>query len=86
MAARERMRLTDRAVARLRLRLRDREYTVWDNHVAGLGVRVRPSGGRSYILLENAGGRSRRVSLGSVSLKTVAEARRECHVLLSVEY
>ena len=71
------MRLTDRAVARLRLR--DREYTVWDNHVAGLGVRVRPSGGRSYILLENAGGRSRRVSLGSVSLKTVAEARRECH-------
>ena len=77
MAARERMRLTDRAVARLRLR--DREYTVWDNHVAGLGVRVRPSGGRSYILLENAGGRSRRVSLGSVSLKTVAEARRECH-------
>ncbi len=57
---------------------REREYTVWDNHVAGLGVRVRPSGGRSYILLKNAGGRSRRVSLGPVSLKTVAEVRREC--------
>ena len=77
MAGRERMRLTDRAIARLRPR--EREYTVWDNHVAGLGVRVRPSGGRSYILLENAGGRSRRVSLGPVSLMTVAEVRRECH-------
>ena len=77
MAGRERMRLTDRAVARLRPR--EREYSVWDNHVAGLGVRVRPTGGRSYVLLEDAGGRSRRVSLGPVSLKTVAEARRECH-------
>ena len=47
--------------------------------VAGLGVRVRPTGGRSYVLLEDAGGRTRRVSLGPVSLKSVAEARRECH-------
>ena len=77
MAARERMRLTDRAVARLRPRAR--EYTMWDSLVAGLGVRVRLTGGRSYVLLEKVGGGSRRVSLGSVSLKTVAEARRECH-------
>lgn len=77
MAGRERMRLTDRAIARLRLR--EREYTVWDNHLVGLGVRVRPTGGRSYVLLEDTGGRSRRVSLGPVSLKTVAEVRRECH-------
>ena len=77
MAARERMRLTDRAVARLRPR--EREYTMWDSLVAGLGVRVRLTGGRSYVLLEKVGGGSRRVSLGSVSLKTVAEARRECH-------
>ena len=71
------MRLTDRAIARLRPR--EREYTVWDNHFVGLGVRVRPTGGRSYVLLEDTGGRSRRVSLGPVSLKTVAEVRRECH-------
>ena len=77
MVGRERMRLTDRAIARLRPR--EREYTVWDNHVAGLGVRVRPSGGRSYVLLEDIGGRSKRVPLGPVSLKTVAEVRRECH-------
>ena len=71
------MRLADAAIARLRPR--EREYTVWDNHFVGLGVRVRPTGGRSYVLLEDTGGRSRRVSLGPVSLKTVAEVRRECH-------
>ena len=77
MPARERIRFTDRAIARLRSRTR--EYTIWDSLVAGLGVRVRPTGGRSYVLLEDAGGRTRRVSLGPVSLKSVAEARRECH-------
>ena len=71
------MRLTDRAIARLRPR--EQEYTVWDNQFIGLGVRVRPTGGRSYVLLEDTGGRSRRVSLGPMSLKTVAEVRRECH-------
>ena len=71
------MRLTDRAIARLRPR--EQEYTVWDNQFVGLGVRVRPTGGRTYVLLEDTGGRSRRVSLGPVSLKTVAEVRRECH-------
>ena len=77
MAGRERMRLADAAIARFRPR--EREYTVWDSLVAGLGVRVRPSGGQSYVLLEDAGGRTRRVSLGPVLLKSVAEARRECH-------
>ena len=72
----ERIRLTDAAVARLRPR--EREYTVWDIRVPGLGVRVRPSGGRSYVLLRDAGGRSGRVSIGPVSTMTVAEARQEC--------
>ena len=71
------MRLTDRGIARFRPR--DREYTVWDSQCVGLGVRVRPTGARSYVLLENTAGRSRRVSLGTVSLKTVAEIRWECH-------
>ena len=70
------MRLTDAVIARLRPR--EREYTVWDSRVAGLGVRVRPSGGQSYVLLYEAGGRSSRVSLGRVSTKSIAEARREC--------
>ena len=77
MASTSRMRLTDRAIARLRPR--EREYTIWDSQLPGLGIRVRPTGGRSYVLLEDTAGRSKRVSLGPVSLKTVVEARRECH-------
>ena len=77
MAARERMKLTDAAIARLRPR--EREYTVWDTRAAGLGVRVRPSGGRSYVLLLDAGGRTKRVSLGPVGVKGLEEVRRECH-------
>ena len=76
MPARERGRLTDTALARLRPR--EREYAVWDSRVPGLGVRVRPTGGKSWVMLEDAGGSSRRVSLGPVSTMTVAEARRVC--------
>ena len=76
MAAKERMRLTDGSIARLRSR--EREYTIWDSRVSGFGVRVRPSGGRSYVLLCDAGGRSSRVSLGPVSTMSTARARREC--------
>ena len=77
MAAGTRMKLTDAAVARLRPR--EREYAVWDNRVTRLGVRVRPTGGRSWVLLLDAGGRTKRVSLGPVSTKSVAEARQEAH-------
>ena len=77
MTGRERMKLTDAAIARLRPR--EREYTVWDSRVAGLGVRVRPSGGKSYVLLQDMGGRSKRVSLGPVGVKSPEDIRRQCH-------
>ena len=77
MTHRKRMKLSDAGIARLRPR--EREYTVWDSRMTGLGVRVRPSGGKSYVLLLEMGGRSRRLSLGPVSARTVAEARQECH-------
>ena len=67
-----RTRLTDARIAALRPR--EREYTVWDERVSGLGVRVRPSGHRSYVFLRDG----RRASLGPAALKTVDEVRREC--------
>ena len=76
-----RTRLTDAHIARLRPR--DREYTVWDTRVAGLGVRVRPSGSASFVLLRKAQGRTRRVSLGPTASKGVDEVRRACHALLA---
>lgn len=71
-----RRRLTDAAVARLRPEAR--EYTVWDRSAPGLGVRVRPTGGKSYVLLRATPAGSRRVSLGAVETMGVEEARREC--------
>ena len=77
MPARNRRKLTDAAIAGLRAG--KREYTVWDRSVPGLGVRVRPTGGKTYVLLEEIEGRTKRISLGPVSTMTVAEARRSCH-------
>ena len=77
MAGMKRMRLNDAAIGRLRPR--EREYTVWDSRVAGLGVRVRPAGGRSYVLLQHVGGRTKRVSLGPVPSRGIEAVRRECH-------
>ena len=77
MANRKHAKLVDAGIARLRPR--EREYTIWDSRMTGLGVRVRPSGGKSYVLLLETDGRSRRLSLGLVSARTVAEIRRECH-------
>ncbi|MDE0697250.1 MAG: tyrosine-type recombinase/integrase [Boseongicola sp.] len=76
MAARKRIRLTDAGIARLRPGTR--EFTVWDSRVPGLGVRVRPNGGRSYVVIRTVEGRTRRVSLGSVASMGVDEARHEC--------
>ena len=79
MAGKSRARLTDASIARLRPR--EREYTVWDLRLPGLGVRVRTTGARTFVLLRDAGGRSRRVSLGPVGARTVEEIRREAHAV-----
>ena len=80
MVAQRRIRLTDSAIARLRACAR--EYTVWDSRLPGFGVRVRPSGGASYILLRKIEGRSRRVSLGPITSQSVEHTRRRCYVLM----
>ena len=72
-----RTKLTDTLVRRLKPG--NREYTVRDTLGPGLGVRVQPSGGRSYVLFREG----MKVSLGSVTLKTVREARSESHTLMT---
>lgn len=71
-----RMRLSDRNVALLRAS--KSEYTVWDTRVTGLGVRVRPSGHRTFIYLDSRDGSPKRRTLGQTTLMTVEEARAGC--------
>lgn len=81
MAGKRCLRLTDAPIARLRSDAR--EYTVWHTRTPGLGVRVRPTGGKSFILLHKTDGRSRRTSLGPAALRSVDAVRRDCHALIA---
>ena len=71
-----RIRLSDTVVGRQKPE--PAEYTVWDTRIAGLGVRVRPSGSQAFVYLEpSAGGKpARRFTLGATGTLTVDEARR----------
>ncbi len=72
----KRRRLTDANVARLKPAAR--EYTIWDTRPAGLGVRVRPSGHRSFVYCRKGEDGVRRITLGPAALMGVEEARAEC--------
>ena len=69
-----RKRLTDAGIARLRPEAL--EYTVWDTRIAGLGVRVRPSGYRTFVYHRKVGGKVRKTSFGSTAVHRVEEARK----------
>src|SRR5512144_293410 len=51
------------------------DYIAWDNDVPGFGVRVMPSGRKSFVLQYRAGRRSRRMVLGYVNVVTPEQAR-----------
>ena len=57
-----------------------KEYFVWDDEIPGFGVRVLPSGRKSYLVQYKVGGRggeTRRKSLGLHGVLTAEEARNE---------
>ena len=57
---------------------RAKHYDIWDTEVSGLGLRVYPSGVRSFVLRRQLrNGRIRSVTLGRVECMSVAEARRQ---------
>ena len=55
---------------------------VWDDEVTGFGLRVYPSGKRSYIVQYRARGRCRRYTIGRHGIWTPEMARREAKALL----
>lgn len=71
-----RRRLTDAGIARLRPEAR--EYTIWDMGVAGLGVRVRPSGSRTFVYHLKTDRGLQKMSFGPAGLRKVEDVRRDC--------
>ena len=76
----KRRRLTDAGIERLRPETR--EYTVWDTQVAGLGVRVRPSGSRTFVYHRRTDQGVRKMSFGPAALRKVGKVRQDCLVAL----
>lgn len=72
-----RTRLTKRTISALRSRTR--EFIAWDCDLVGFGVRVRPSGSKSFVVQYRAGtGRNspvRKLTLGAIKKLTTDEAR-----------
>ncbi len=79
----KRKRLTDAGIARLRPETR--EYTVWDAQVTGLGVRVRPSGSRTFIYHRRTVTGAKKMSFGPAMLRKVEDIRRDCLAMAAVE-
>ncbi len=76
-----RSRLTVNAIAAAKPR--DREYTLWDNLLAHFGVKVQPSGVRSFIVQTRAQGRMRKITLGRFPEMGIEKARREAAAVLA---
>ena len=79
--ARHRTRLTVKAIAAAKPAAR--EYTLWDNQLAHFGVRVLPSGVKSYVVQTRVNGRMRKITLGRFSELPLGTARREGATVLA---
>ena len=70
------MKLTKRNVDTIKPRAH-RDVYVWDDEIAGFGLRVKPSGVRSFMVqYRNSRGNSRRHTLGKLGVLTADEARK----------
>jgi integrase len=59
-------------------------YFVWDDQVIGFGVRVMPSGARTYQVQYRKAGRTRRSSIGRHGVITAEQARTRARELLGL--
>jgi len=79
------MKLTERRIRDLKPR--PRQYFEFDDDLPGFGVRVGPSGAKSYVVRYRVGGgrdaRQRRMAIGQVGVSTLAEARAEARTTLA---
>lgn len=74
--------LTKRTVDRLSAPAPGRDVVLWDSELPRFGVRVKPSGHKSYIVQYRIGGRSRRYTLGAHGPMTADKARTKAYAVL----
>lgn len=73
-------RLTKRVVEALQPS--EKDYIIFDSEISGFGVRVLPSGRKTYLVQYRSGGRTRRVKIGKHGNVTADEARTKARELL----
>jgi hypothetical protein len=70
-------------LARRKLPPAPREYAIWDTELAGFGLRIRPSGRRSWFVRRRRG-KHQRVTLGAVEDLDAPTARMQARRILAV--
>ena len=68
------MKLTQKTIAALALPAGKAETIVFDEDLAGFGVRIRPGGSRGFIFQFKVGSQHRRITLGSATALSAARA------------
>jgi integrase len=77
-------RMTKKSVDALKVPATSQEF-LWDTELRGFGVRVLPSGLKTFVLqYRTRDGRSRRMALGRYGLMTVEQARDEARIKLGL--
>jgi hypothetical protein len=59
------------------------EFFLWDENIPGFGLRVMPSGRKSFVVQYRAGRRPRRMSLGPSTVLTCDQARTRAITIIA---
>jgi integrase len=77
------MRLTNETAVRLKLAIGKDDRIVFDDDLAGFGLRLRAGGKRTWIVQYRIGSKQRRLTLGSTKIIDATEARRRAKSALA---